>query len=130
MGVTVEKTTMPAKTRTSAVTEIKPETKEVDHASARAAASRASPSTTRGAARSTKAGRAGCSTSTASRRSRSIRRKCKAGLQNFDVFILPDIDKEEIATGRRAGGEGSMKYVDELPPEYRGALEKDRRRRR
>jgi hypothetical protein len=32
----------------------------------------------------------------------------KAGLQNFDVFILADIEKEEIANGRRAGGEGSM----------------------
>jgi hypothetical protein len=49
----------------------------------------------------------------------------KAGLQNFDVFILPDIDKEEIASGRRRGEEGSMRYVDELPPEYRGALEKE-----
>ena len=49
----------------------------------------------------------------------------KAGLQNFDVFILPDVDKDEIASGRRAGGEGTMKYVDELPPEYRGALEKE-----
>jgi len=49
----------------------------------------------------------------------------KAGLQNLDVFILPDVDKEEIATGRRAGGEGSMKYIDELPPENRGALEKE-----
>jgi hypothetical protein len=49
----------------------------------------------------------------------------KAGLQNFDVFILPDIERDEIASGRRAGGEGSMKYVDELPPDYRGALEKE-----
>jgi hypothetical protein len=49
----------------------------------------------------------------------------KAGLQNFDVIILPDIDKEEIATGRRRAEEGSMRYLDELPPEYRGALEKE-----
>lgn len=49
----------------------------------------------------------------------------KAGLQNFDVFILPDIEKDEIANGRRAGGEGSMKYVDELPPDHRGALDKE-----
>src|SRR6266568_4797074 len=49
----------------------------------------------------------------------------KAGLQNFDVLILPDIDKEEIANGRRKGDEGSMRYQDELPPEYRGALEKE-----
>jgi hypothetical protein len=49
----------------------------------------------------------------------------KAGLQNYDVFILPDIEKDEIASGRRAGSDGSMKYVDELPPDYRGALEKE-----
>src|SRR5438093_2323068 len=49
----------------------------------------------------------------------------KAGLQNFDVFILPDIDKDEIASGRRRGEEGAMRYQDELPPEYRGALEKE-----
>jgi zinc carboxypeptidase len=44
----------------------------------------------------------------------------KAGLQNYDVFILPDASKEEIATGKRGTG-----YSEELPPEYRGALEKD-----
>ena len=49
----------------------------------------------------------------------------KAGLSNFDVFILPDIDKDEIASGRRRGEEGAMRYQDELPPEYRGALEKE-----
>jgi len=49
----------------------------------------------------------------------------KAGLQNYDVFILPDLDKDEIANGRRRGEEGSMRYQDELPPEYRGSLEKD-----
>lgn len=49
----------------------------------------------------------------------------RAGLTNYDVFILPDIDKDEIAAGRRAGGESSMRYNDELPPEYRGAMEKE-----
>ncbi|MDQ6803348.1 MAG: M14 family metallopeptidase [Acidobacteriota bacterium] len=49
----------------------------------------------------------------------------KGGLQNYDVFILPDIEKDEIANGRRRGDEGSMRYQDELPPEYRGALEKE-----
>ena len=49
----------------------------------------------------------------------------KAGLQNYDVFILPDIDKDEIASGRRRGEEGAMRYQDELPTEYRGAMEKD-----
>ncbi len=49
----------------------------------------------------------------------------RAGLQNYDVFILPDVDKEEIAGGRRHTEEGSMRYVDEFPPEYRGSLEKE-----
>jgi hypothetical protein len=48
----------------------------------------------------------------------------KAGLTNYDVLILPDIDKETIATGRQRRGEDAMKYEDELPPEYRGGLEK------
>jgi hypothetical protein len=49
----------------------------------------------------------------------------KAGLQNYDVFILPDVDKDHIANGRGRAEEGSMRYQDELPPEYRGALEKE-----
>ena len=53
----------------------------------------------------------------------------KAGLKDTDVFILPDIPAEQIATGRgsRGGEEGAagMRYSEELPPEYRGALEKE-----
>jgi Zinc carboxypeptidase len=40
----------------------------------------------------------------------------------FDAFILPDVDKEEIATGRRKREGNAMKYEDELPPDYRGGL--------
>ncbi|MEK6374059.1 MAG: M14 metallopeptidase family protein [Acidobacteriota bacterium] len=49
----------------------------------------------------------------------------KGALANTDVFILPDIDKETIATGRRRTEEGAMRYDEELPPDYRGALEKE-----
>ena len=49
----------------------------------------------------------------------------RAGLQNFDVLIFPDISKEEIATGRRRSEEGGMRYLEDLPPEYRGGLEKE-----
>ena len=38
------------------------------------------------------------------------------------ISQLPDIDKEQIASGRRGGGEGAMRYQDELPAEFRGAL--------
>jgi len=48
----------------------------------------------------------------------------KAGLTNYDVLILPDVDRETIATGRQRRGEDAMKYEDELPPEFRGGLEK------
>jgi hypothetical protein len=43
------------------------------------------------------------------------------GLSSFDAMILPDVSKEILATGRRRG-EG-MRYEEEMPPEYRGALE-------
>jgi hypothetical protein len=50
----------------------------------------------------------------------------KAGLKDLDAFILPDISAEVIATGRggREEGGGGMRYSEELPPEYRGSLEK------
>jgi hypothetical protein len=43
----------------------------------------------------------------------------KNGLQGFDALILPDEDKELIEKGRRGTG-----YSEEMPPEYRGGLEK------
>jgi len=122
MGVTVEKTAMPAKYKP--VTDIKPATKAV-------LAKRASQPKPRIAIYNPWGGaldegwtrwlldQYGFTP-------KSLHpQEVKAGLQNYDVFILPDIEKDEIASGRRAGGEGSMKYVDELPPDYRGALEKE-----
>jgi hypothetical protein len=49
----------------------------------------------------------------------------KAGLGNADVFILPDVDKDTIASGRRRVEEGGMRYDEELPPEYRGSMDKE-----
>lgn len=43
----------------------------------------------------------------------------------FDAIILADLSREEIATGRRRVEEGGMKYSEEMPPEYRGGLEKE-----
>jgi len=48
----------------------------------------------------------------------------KAGLQNVDVFILPDVGKDTIATGSRSGEDSAMRYDVALPPDYRGGLEK------
>lgn len=47
----------------------------------------------------------------------------RAGLQNFDAVIIPDVDPAELAGGRRTS-ESSMRYNDEFPPENRGSLEK------
>ncbi len=44
------------------------------------------------------------------------------GITGFDAIILPDIPKDMLALGKRA--EGGMRYEEEMPPEYRGALEK------
>jgi hypothetical protein len=46
------------------------------------------------------------------------------GLTGYDAFILADIGKDIIATGRRRVSEASMRYEEEMPPEYRGGLEK------
>jgi hypothetical protein len=43
------------------------------------------------------------------------------GVTGFDALILPDMHKELLASGRRTTGEG-IRYEEELPLEYRGAL--------
>jgi hypothetical protein len=40
----------------------------------------------------------------------------------FDAIILPDLEKDEIALGRRRPEEGAMRYSEEMPAEYRGGL--------
>jgi hypothetical protein len=45
------------------------------------------------------------------------------GISGFDAIILPDMPKDVLAGGRRA--DASMRYEEEVPPEYRGALEKN-----
>jgi hypothetical protein len=46
------------------------------------------------------------------------------GLAGYDAMILADIGKDVIATGRRRVTDSSMRYEEEMPPEYRGGLEK------
>lgn len=46
------------------------------------------------------------------------------GALAFDAVILPDIPKDIIATGRRKPSDGAMKYEEEMPPGYRGGLDK------
>ena len=45
------------------------------------------------------------------------------GITGYDALILPDLQKDVIATGRRRATDASMRYEEELPPEYRGGLE-------
>ncbi|MEO8378638.1 MAG: M14 metallopeptidase family protein [Acidobacteriota bacterium] len=45
------------------------------------------------------------------------------GLSAFDAVILPDVSKDVLATGKRRA-EGAMRYAEEMPPEYRGGLDK------
>ena len=47
----------------------------------------------------------------------------KGALAGYDAVILPDIPKQLLAQGRRAQGDASMRYEEEMPPEYRGGLE-------
>jgi len=46
------------------------------------------------------------------------------GLAGYDALILADQPKDVIATGRRRAGDAAMRYEEEMPPEYRGGLEK------
>ena len=122
MGVVVEKTAMPAKA--TRVTEIKPATKAVIAKHANDAKPRIAIYNPWGGALDE--GWTRWLLDQYGFAPKSVHpQDVKAGLQNFDVLILPDIDKEEIANGRRKPEEGSMRYQDELPPEYRGALEKE-----
>jgi hypothetical protein len=47
------------------------------------------------------------------------------GISGYDAVILPDMHKDVLAGGRRKPGETSMRYEEEMPPEYRGGLEKE-----
>jgi hypothetical protein len=124
MGVTVEKSVMPPKTEYKRVTQITPATKEVLTKHASQPKPRIAIYNPWGGALDE--GWTRWLLDQYGFAPKSLHpQEVKAGLTNFDVFILPDIEKDEIASGRRAGGEGSMKYVDELPPDYRGALEKE-----
>ncbi|HJT16998.1 MAG TPA: M14 family metallopeptidase, partial [Thermoanaerobaculia bacterium] len=117
MGVTVEKTTMPP--NTTRVTEIKPATKAVIAKHANDPKPRIAIYNPWGGALDEGWTRWLLDQNGFAPKSLHPQ-DVKAGLQNYDVFILPDMEKEEIEKGRRQTG-----YAEELPPEYRGALEKE-----
>jgi hypothetical protein len=43
----------------------------------------------------------------------------------LDALILPDADVDELSGARRSGGENGVRYGEELPPEYRTALDRE-----
>ncbi len=43
----------------------------------------------------------------------------------FDVIILPDINKDAIVEGRARRDDDAMKYTEEFPPEYTGGIGRD-----
>ena len=47
----------------------------------------------------------------------------KGGLAGYDAVILPDMHKQIIANGRRSPTDTTMRYEEEMPPEYRGGLD-------
>jgi len=120
MGVRVERASMPA--GTTRATEIKPETKEVI---ARGAKLAREPrvATYKPWRASMDEGWTRWLLETNGVPVKSVSsQEVQKGLGGFDAVILPDIPKDLLATGRRRG-EGAMRYEEEMPPEYRGALE-------
>src|SRR5439155_2374048 len=45
--------------------------------------------------------------------------------EKLDAIVLPNVEKETIATGKPHREETDMRYFAELPPEYTGGLEKE-----
>jgi hypothetical protein len=45
--------------------------------------------------------------------------------EKLDAIVLPNVERETIATGKPHREEGDMRYFADLPPEYAGGLEKE-----
>ncbi|HKF42081.1 MAG TPA: M14 family metallopeptidase [Thermoanaerobaculia bacterium] len=45
--------------------------------------------------------------------------------EKFDAIVLPNVERETIASGKPRREEGEMRYFAELPPDYAGGLEKE-----
>ncbi|HEV7242975.1 MAG TPA: M14 metallopeptidase family protein [Thermoanaerobaculia bacterium] len=120
MGVRVERAAMPA--GTTRATEIKPETKEVIARGAKLAR-KPRVATYKPWQASMDEGWTRWLLETYGVPVKGLSsQEVQKGLSGFDAVILPDVPKDLLATGRRRG-EGVMRYEEEMPPEYRGALE-------
>ena len=122
MGVKVERTTMPA--NTVRVTDIKPATKEVI-ARGQRLAKKPNVATYKPWQASMDEGwtRWLLDTYGVPVKGLSNQEIQKGGLAGYTAVILPDMHKQLIAQGRRTPSDASMRYEEEMPPEYRGGLE-------
>jgi hypothetical protein len=119
MGVSVEKATMPQST--TRVTEIKPETKEVI-ARGRKLARQPRVATYKPWQASMDEGWTRWVLETYGVSVKGLSpQEIQKGLTGYDALILPDMPKDVMATGKRR--DAAMRYEEEMPPEYRGALE-------
>jgi hypothetical protein len=125
MGVTVEHTTMPEGLNPARVTEIKPETKEVIRRGEKYRKPRVAIYKPWSA--SLDEGWTRWLLDTYGFAPKSVTpQEVKTALP-YDAIIIPDINKETIATGKRRSEDNPSGggYEPEMPPEYRGGLEKD-----
>jgi hypothetical protein len=122
MGVRVERAAMPA--GTTRVTEIKPATKEVI-ARGEKLARKPRVATYKSWQASMDEGWTRWVLETYGIHPKALTApEIQKGISGIDALILADQLKDVIATGRPRGGEGRMRYEEEMPPEYRGGLEK------
>jgi hypothetical protein len=120
MGVTVEKGTLPQ--GTTRVTEIKPETKEVIARGARLAR-KPRVATYKPWQASMDEGWTRWLLENYGIPVKGLSAQdVQKGISGYDAVILPDVHKDVLASGRRR--DAAMRYEEEMPPEYRGALDK------
>jgi hypothetical protein len=119
MGVTVERAAMPSGTQR--VTEIKPETKDVIRRGQRLSR-KPRVATYKPWDASMDEGWTRWVLDTYGFEPKTLSPQQVRGTLPFDAIILPSIDKDTIATGRRRTEEGAMRYDEEMPADYRGGL--------
>jgi len=123
MGVEVERTTMP-RIQTKVVTDIKPETKEVIRRG-QALPKMPRVATYKPWSASIDEGWTRWLLDTYGVPVKSVTpQDVQKGPLPYDAIILADINKEILKTGSPRRSESQIRYEEEMPPEYRGGLEK------
>ncbi|HEX6178624.1 MAG TPA: M14 metallopeptidase family protein [Thermoanaerobaculia bacterium] len=120
MGVIVEKTTMPAAGSLRRVTSIQPEKKASLKRNEGARKPRVA--TYKPWSASMDEGWTRWVLDTYGFEPKTLSPQQVRGTLPFDAIILPDVHKDILATGRRRATEGSMRYDEELPSEYKDGL--------